>query len=241
MANKYYFGEDLTVFYHYREDSEPSTDSPTIYLFEDMPTRAEASAGTGAIKTISSWSDSERDFAKKFTVTAVSDPDATSSNRLEDYFLAINYTLQASGDTVTDIQEIFIERPIGNTSSLNVNVRDIIAVESQIYNDLDEGFIESKIEQAINEMKLELKKQGYEFDKVKNKHDLKLPVIYKTIAEISLSQLTGLGDDNDVRNDKYEAKFLKAMKYLEIQYDRDGDGDVDLKAKPKRNFAYNIV
>lgn len=212
----------------------PSSDSPTIYLFNSQPSRQAAAAGTGSIQTISSWTGAGTDRA--ITITAIADPEPTSATRYKEYYLAINFTLANSGQVQTLIEQIVFERVLAQADNLALNAQDAKAIYPTIGSYLSDALINNFLTGAIDDTKTELQGKGIDWVTVKNPKDFKRAIIFKAIADASLSQIQEDNDKFSKRYDIYSTRANKLLGIITAVVDADNDGTPEQETKSKPSY-----
>lgn len=232
----YPFGKDFTrALYSYDATTQPiqlPSQTPTIYIFSSEPNRTEAAAGTGAIQTISSWTiASTTPYAATYTVTAIDDPEPTGAVAVREYWEAINYIAKTAGQVQTKIRSFEIGRIAGGDSfpSLGTSLTDLYpAITAYLTTDQITQFASL----AREEMRLELRAKGIEWEQVSGLNDTYIGLAYKTIALAVLSQIKEQGDRHEIRYREFSAKYEAFMSTLKLPYDEDGDGSPDTTVTP---------
>lgn len=241
---KHYFGKDLKVFFEYQLDSIPSSDSPSICVFSEKPTRDEAQACSGSFKvgsTISSWSDSKtRPSNKLIAITAIVDPAPDSDTIEDEYYLAINYTLKASGQPQTVIRPFIINRVTAQISAPNVNPIDIKRLLPALGKRLSDIKIDDFIDIAISLIKSDLLKRGYKWEQVTNQNDLNLAILYKSASLAEYSEFLEEGDQHYTRAKDYQSQYEAEINNLVIKVDTNQDGGADAETSKSVNILFNM-
>lgn len=241
---KYYFGKDLKVFFAYQLDSIPSADSPSICVFSEKPTRDEAQACAGIYKvgsTITSWADSKtRPNNKLIAITAISDPDPDSDTIEDEYYLAINYTLKASGQVQTIIRPFIINRVTAQISAPNVNPKDIKRLLPIIGKRIDDVILDDFIDVACMLIKAELSKRGYKWEQVTNQSDLHLPILYKAASLAEHSEFKNETDEHYVRARDYQTEYDNLISNLVIKVDTNQDGQAEAATSKNTTILFNM-
>lgn len=212
----------------------PSNDNPTIYLFSSFPDRTAAAAGTGAVQTISAWTGTGTDRA--ITIAAVSDPEPTSNTRHKEYYLGINFTLAASGQVQTLIEQVIFERALAQIDNLSITAQDAKNIYPAISSYLSDAQITSYIVGSTEELKTELKAKAIDWASVKNPRDFKRVIIYRAIADASFSQIQEQDDKFSKRYDAYQERAKKLLTAIDAIIDTDKDGVPDTAAPSKPNY-----
>lgn len=224
----------ITLLDSQRLELTPSADSPTIYLFSSLPNRTAAAAGTGAVQTVSAWTGTGSDRA--ITLTAIADPEPTSATRIKEYYLGINFTLAVSGQVQTLIELITFERPLAQIDNLSINAQDAKNIYPAISSYLSDSQINNYIAGSTEELKLELSGKGIDWATIKNPRDYKRVIIYRAIADASLSQIQEQDDKFSKRYDTYLARATKVLASIDAILDTDKDGIPDAVTPTKPNY-----
>lgn len=236
--SKFLFGVsnviNVSLLDNERQEITPSADSPTIYVFDSLPSRTAAAAGTGAIQTISSWTGSGSKRA--VTIAAISDPDPASSARYKEYYLGINFTLVASGQVQTTIERFEVERVLSQVDNLTITAQDAKDIYPTISAYLSDALIAKYITGAIDDVKAELSGKGIDWAAIKNPKDYKRAIVFKAIADASLSQIQEPEDKFEKRYNIYTARADKLLSCTTAVIDTDKDGTPDKVTPSKPNY-----
>jgi hypothetical protein len=225
----YPFGKNITYWFQPLVDNEvPSTlltvQTPAIYVFDTQPTRNQAAAGTGAVVTISSWAwDAERQ-SFHFTIPAIDDPDPTGSAGVEDYYIAINFRLQATEQIQTVLKPLTLERVLSQDRPLNVTQNDLRDHYPHIDSYSTDTQRERYIAQAILHVKNKLDRAGYKWARVNRPDELKLAVTLKALSMLLFVASQENGDKHWVKHEALEREFALVFEGIKLGYDSDGDG-----------------
>lgn len=230
------FGNDIAYKFYPLKDEVNSDNSfditkfgtPAIYLFTDKPSRADALAGTSAVQTISSWTNTSDGKGKQFTITAIDDPDTDASLKNYSYWLAINFVLQSGEQTQTVMRMLPVKRVSAHHSTAMPTVEDLEAIHPNISEYFLNNTIEAALENALSLIKLKLKVAGWDYAMIWNPDELRLCVAYKAMAELSLSQMAGGGTWID-KHREYKSTYESMLKEIEFLVDIDKDGEPDKK------------
>lgn len=238
----HHFGINITYDFFVKSkdegyfDMSSITDNPTIYVFDDTvgkPNRTVAAAGTGAAQTISSWSDithTETDAkGKQFTITALDDPDNTSSKDRYTYWLAINYVLVDSGTSMTEIRALPIARPETQSNVVSATKTDLEAIYPGIDNIVSDTNQNSAIKYAAKRTEIDLESAGYEYAQVWESDDLNLAVTYRALAQLMLAQMVQEGDQWHQRHEEYKMIYEGMISSIRLRYDSDNDNEPDVR------------
>lgn len=232
------FGVDIIYKFYPLKDEIASDDAfditrfgtPTIYLYTDKPTRAAAIAGTGAVATISSWSNTTDGRGKQFTIPAIDDPDTSAESANYQYWLAINFVLQSGEQTQTVLRMLPIKRLMGHHSTAMPTVEDLESIHPNIGEYFFDHVLLDALQNALNIIKLRLKSAGWDYANIWNPDELRLAVAYKTLSELALSQIAGGGAWSD-KQKEYKSTYESLIKEIEFLIDKDTDGEPDKQSK----------
>lgn len=206
---------------------ELPTQSPTIYIFSDMPTRAEAAAGTGALETISSWTENASSpYDRSWTVSAIDDPDATSGTQSKRYYEAINYD-PGSGTAHVIIRSFILQRLEALDEVPGTTVADLKEVYPAIDNYASDSELANFLQVALEEMIIDMESSGIPYSRVSQLSKTKLALAYKTIVLVSASQVKNPADRFVWRVEHYAKKAKDILNGLQLPVDVSGDGVPD--------------
>lgn len=243
MANIYTFGQAFTYSYYPRDASgnvlTPSADAPSIWVYSDRPSRAEAQAGTGSTVgiEITSWSNTGNYW--DITIPAITDPDDDATTHTRTYWIAVNYTLDTSGDTMTTINSVLVSRPLGYDNELNVTTANLEVFFTGVDGYLSDAQQSSLISQVQDDIKGSFKNNGYEFAMVKNPERLKQAAIHRCLYYVARDQIAEGNEGFELLMTESKGEFEAKMSSLVLDYDRDLDGDEDSEIV-QSDFTYVV-
>lgn len=200
------------------------TQNPAIYLFPygTIPSRAEALAGTGALQTVTTWTQTNTEELT-YTYSAVSDPD-TSSNMLErEYWEAINYVLTTSGQVQTKLRMLIISRAEVLESVPGLTPDDVKNAWPGVTNYITDAQLASFVSLAEAEMRrgIGITKWG----RLSRLIDARICLGYKAIEMAAASQVVKGNADKFVWMVEYFGnKYNEAISKIDLPIDTDGDG-----------------
>lgn len=222
----YPFGQNFTYwFYPLLDNNSASISSavysqtPAIHIFdENVPVRADALSGSGSLQSITSWTWSSQKQAWSFTVPAILDPHPDSNIPTRTYWIAINFILQAAGQTQTVIKPLQLERVVGHDKVISINEEDLRTYFPQV--DAYSSDVQRKafISQATAEVKSYLRVKGYEWAKITRPDRLDLCVVYKALAMIMLGQIQEPGDKFSIKYQEYKSNYQISIDSLKFEY-----------------------
>lgn len=222
----YPFGQNITYWFYPLLDNDTASISsavtsqtPAIYIFdESVPTRGNAASGSGSLQTVSNWTWNSNKKAWSFTISAVNDPYPDSNIPTRTYWIAINFILQAAGQTQTVIKPLQLERVVGHDKVVSVNDENLRTYFPQV--DAYSSDVQRKayISQAIEEIKGELRSKGYEWAKLTRADRLDICVTYKALSLIMLGQIQEPDDKFSIKYNEYKANFQSNLDSLKVEY-----------------------
>lgn len=240
------FGQDITAYFYPLVDDAAFTPSdtaqtPSIYVFDAMPSRTVAAAGTGAVAgPIATWTWNAGTKGFSFTIPAIDDPTPTSTDSQKIYYLGISFKLAAAEQTQTVVQGLTLYRVVGHQTSVGVTLDDMAQYFPQVGAYSSESQRLGYIAEAISEVQDKLRSAGYAWSRINRPDRLKRVVTLRSLALLLLFQV-------QAGNDKFMVKYLElkqmakdAFDALKIEYDADGDGVVDAVTEPSSNMALLI-
>lgn len=213
------------------------TQTPHIYIYDSQPDYAAASAGTGAVQTISTWSQYTTEPEVTYSVSAIEDPDPSSTISEREYWEAINYILETSGEIQTKIRMFTISRAGALDDSPNATREDIKALVPQITSYIQsDAELDSYLAIAEDLLKIHYEGKGYKWSQLSNLQSLKYAVAFKAIILHSTAQLT------KPNGDKFAARIqtfkellgeITANVMLDVDTNNDGKPDEQVEAQPQ--------
>lgn len=236
----YPFGQSFTAWFHPLVDDQTpagiltSGNLTAIYVFDAMPSRDVAAAGTGAVATVASWT---WDAARKgfsFTVPAIDDPEPSSSIGVRTYWLALNFRLQASEQVQTVLKSFDLERVAGHGHTVDVDENDLAAYFPQLSSYSSEAQRTAYIAQAKEELRARLRMKGFQWARIHRPDRLNMAVTFKALSMLMLAQVQQSGDKFALKYAEFKQMYEDALESIRFEYDADGDGqpDTDAQASP---------
>lgn len=228
MTNTYVFGKSIQRRFYAQQANEPlqlPSQNPTIYIFDSQPTRDAAILGTGAIETITSWTQATvTPFECTYTIAAIDDPDPDSETQSAVYWEALKFIAATSEQTQTVIRAFVVERIEGTEAEPGTTAADLLAVYPALSAYLSPEQIGKHIALAQDELKMDLEIQGLKWGRIRELNKYKLILAWKAIQLSSESQIREPNDKFDSRSQLYRDKYDRAIKNLSLPYDTNGDG-----------------
>jgi hypothetical protein len=242
------FGQDQTDwFYPLVEESTPpglltTSSLVAIYVFgpDSMPTRDAAAAGTGAIATISSWTWDSARQGFYFTVPAITDPDPNSSMSIRTYWFGVNFRLQTSKQIQTVLRSQYVERVKGPADSVYVTDDDLIAYYNEILSYSTSDQRQRAIDQALINVKAELKAKGYLWARIHRADQLKSATTLKALTILCLSKIQQGNDKFALKYGEYKEMYRTQIDSVILEYDADGDGAPDGNVTPSSGTIFLV-
>ena len=167
---KYVYGKSFSRTFYPMQDSSPvqlPSQSPTIYIFRDYPSISAAQDGTGAVATISSWTQATvTPFGCTYTVAAINNPDIDSLIPVWTYYEAINFVATAAGQVQTVIRAFELGTVEELESLPGTTIQDLKDVYPAIASYFDDTKLAAFITGAEQELKIDLEAQGFKYPKI---------------------------------------------------------------------------
>ncbi len=245
----YPFGQNITYTFYPLVDNEAAKNIPTtgnpvaIYYFTDnnKPSRDAAQNGTGAVNSgsaIASWTPTGNGY--QFTIPAIEDPDPDGGADTRNYWLAINFILQASGQTQTVIRALEMERVSGHHKTVSVTSQDIIDYFPDALSYVSEDRINNFLFDAREEIQAYLRNKGFEWAQIYRPDRLSLVIKYKVLMHIMADQRREPGDNFDLNYQRYEKSYESAISSLQLEYDADKDGAPEIQPVKTGGYIFAI-
>lgn len=230
----YNFGKTITRKFYPKENDIPlsiPSQAAEIYLFENRPTWEAARAGTGALQTLSTWTQSGvSPYPQEYSFTPVDDPEPTQNLLSRSYWEAINFVAELTEQKQTVIREFTLERPRGNEDTPETTVDDVKEVFPAINSYLTDAQIEGFLSVAEASLKDNLLGRGVRWSRVAALSNTRLAIAYKALALSSLSQIKESGDRHAIRYTEFNKLYETTMLAVPLEVDQDDDGKADVKA-----------
>jgi len=239
MLNKP-FGAAFSFVYYPLVNGEainpPSPQTPSIYVFDSMPNDDAARNGTGALSTISTWTESIAN-QRTFTVAAIADPnDGTTRKR---YWIALNFIAATGGTQTLDIQFFELVRPAGFTQDPTPTYLEVKALDKTLTTYFSDNEITTGIAVAKTAIKTKLKSAGWNWSQIKNPEDLKTAIMYKAMAHLWIDEIV---QENDRFWLKYKESSTIAEGFLEaLRLDYDENENHDLEDGEENKIISNFA
>lgn len=227
--NRDIFGKDLVHALYPEVDKEPfilPSQNPTIYIFDEKPSRTNAAAGTGATATVTTWTAQDvPPYVRFWTVPAIDDPSTDSADQYETYWEAINFRYQTSEQVQTIVRAFDVYRGQATAELPQIAIQDFKNHYPGLASYVSEAELEEFGALALDTLRTDLSNKGLDWYKLRNHVELKLPLVYKAIAMAALSQIRAEGDRFQIRYNEFNRLYGEALAALKLPYDSDGDGE----------------
>lgn len=239
MSNLIFGKSIVRRFYPYDQNGNPVqilTQTPAIYVFSTQPNRTDAAAGTGAVASVLTWTQSAvTPWVCEYTIPAIDDPSPTSTVPGVDYWIAINYKVESGEQAQTRIEYVWIERQRATANLPETTKEDLKAVYPALGDYITDPELDKFLLFATDQLKLTLKGRKLIWDQITDLRDLRLPLVYLTIALCAFSQFKEEGDRHDRRYNVFYKLYSDTMDSISIPYDADRDGVPDYPAEAQSN------
>lgn len=233
---KYPFAKDISFRWYPYVDGQPVTvsgENPSIYVFSDtnQPDITKARAGTGSAgAAIIAWT-LEQNGGYRFVIPGayVNDPQPLSNVIERTFWVGITFTLKTSGQQMTVIEPLELQRVFGQQSQVGVTPEELTAMDPELTGYADNEKIQFNIYLALEETKARLATKGFEWAQIKNPERLKLCVQARAYSLLYSKERQQDGDKFDKRaKDEFEM-FEVLIKATQLEYDSSKDEIADTK------------
>ena len=245
MSGRFVFGKDITYTWYPLEDNENLSDADvqtleglldSIYIFEreQRPTRDEARNGTGADQTILAWT-ANSNFGFDFTIDAIDDPNPTEETHSRDFWIAINYQLEAGEQIQTARRVLPLERIARHSERLTVTDDDLKELWNEVI-DFTKNANErnQKVRQAKIDIQRDFTTDLVDWAQIYNVDELNRATAWKALSYIAVDKREIVGDKFDLLYQHFTAQFEKEMTSIHrLKADRDNDGDPRTVISPR--------
>lgn len=236
------YGKDISrVFYPEDSGGQPvklHTQTPTIRLWDSEPSDDDAISGTGALSTVTTWTQSPvSPYACTYTIPAVADPLPGVMIPTCGYWETIICKMQTGGTDIIIKRYFEIARVRGSSGRPGATIDDLKAIYPAISSYGTDPQLEKAIETAEIEMRIELEGNGVDWASVADFSKTKLALAYKTLANFTLAQISQPGDKHQIRNEAFNSMYRSLMKSISLKFDANGDGVTDSDQKAKTPYC----
>jgi hypothetical protein len=244
----YAFGQDIELGFYPLVDNEPAeipsalqAQTPAIYLYRDLPNKADAATGAGSpLQTITSWTWDSAKNGWTFTVDGIDDPDPTSTGPVNPHWVAINFLLSSGEQSQLVLQALDIQKVAAHLRVLDVTDDDLKALLPQITSHSTAVQRADYTSKATSQVKAKLKARGFEWAMLNRPDELKNAVTYKTLWLFCLAQVQAGNDKFAFKLAAFADLYTTEIDGMPIPIDTDGDGKPDTVAKPQTKTAWVI-
>lgn len=236
------YGKDWTYVYYPPDDPDftpLASTSPSVYIFSTRPSESTARSGTGALQTISTWSEYGNPIRRELAVTTITDPQDGTKEAV--YWIAVNYLLKTSGQKQLDLQSFILVTPDGFYADPTPSVEYIKGISSSIGSYYVDSNIEAYSKLGLSQLKKQLKAKGFEWAQIENRDDLKLAIAYKALSLMMLEQISESGDRFSKRYDEYKASYDTLILSFGVDYDANKDGQITTGEKSKQTSGVTYL
>lgn len=237
MGLRHIFGHAFDRKLITREDDRPlklPTQNPRIYLFTSHPSRTQGSAGTSAIQTITAWEEkTDPPFARIYRFSEIEDPNPTSDTGYQEYWEAINFVTEASGQEQQIIRLFRVERVESSDSTHGTTRETLKEIYPKIVSYIsDDDDLDDAIVTAETELETYFASRDMKWSRVYGAYKLKLAVAYKAIEVFCRGEFKEENDRHHLRMKMYEKLCSDQLGLVAIDYRKDGSASVEVVTKP---------
>lgn len=236
----YLFGQDFTYHFYPQLDADDvasiPTQTPAIYLFSVQPSETQAASGSGAIQTITSWTELSPGYS--FQIDAIDDPSPASADDREVYWLAINFVLSTGEQTQTVLHALDMRRVRAQPRRLDVTPSDLKNMLPAIEKYRSDAQLVTYVSLASSQIKTRLKNAGFEWGNLRRPDELRQAVELRALALAVLGERQEEGDKFDRWYQDFSAAYEAFMSSIEVEYSASGKGD---DARPESVSSYAVV
>lgn len=212
------------------------TQSITGYLFLDKPTSTVGQAGTGAISSLTQIAQNANSpYGVNYTFPAVDNPEPDALEYSREYWEALNFVLEDSGETETIVRSLLLTKVENLESVPGTSVQDIKDVFPAIEAYLSDSKLQQFISIAESDIKDEFRKQGFRWSRLYDLSLLRYALAYKAISEASIANIKQSEDRHHVRARYYDKKYQSKLKSIFLLYDQGNDGSPEIPVKASAN------
>lgn len=237
------FGASIGRVFYALAGDEPFrlySQAASCYLFSTLPTLAEAQAGTGAIASATTWTQSDQHpYPNYYSYAAVSDPEqGITEDFSKTYYEAVNFRLQSGQQVQTLVRAFDIYRIREQEDNPDASVALIKEVFPAISSYLTDAEITTYIKLALDEMKIDLTAQGWSWSKLIDLDQTRLAIAYRAIALGSLAQIRQQNDRHELRYNEFNKKYKETLVQVKVREKAANESTTKTEAPAKRGFSF---
>lgn len=195
-------------------------------IWEQVPTVAQISAGTGAQAATTAWTAVDA-TTREVIVPLVNDPDPSITNPYKTYYFGIAFKWNDAGNEVYDSRAVTIWRPQSTITRMSVNPDEIIARMTFI-DEIGDGadYVARIAEDARTSIYNTLMGKGYDLERFNDIGRADLALKHKTLELICVEYATRGDPEWLTLADRYSAMYQEDIAFAQIGYDlSDNKGD----------------
>lgn len=205
----------------------PDATAPDVYLFDHVPTRDEARAGTNAMPGYHETAWTGAGNFRVVTFPSVPDPDPLGHTTSRSYYIGINFRLETGGQVQTVIRRFIITRATAQLSSLEVSQADLTAIDPSVDRVFGSGSAQLTAVNALVKrlIKTSLGNRGYRWEDITDAEDLRDAAIFMALHIAFLSQVRQTGDAADRKAAAYQKMGEDILSGVVLETDAAGASD----------------
>ncbi len=233
----YPFGRAIAYTFYPVADEAPvdkiPTQTATLYVFTSKPSRAVALAGTGAQQTATAtWTANANSCS--FTIVAINDPNTGNDVLSVEYWVAVNFILEAAGQTQTVIRSLELEKVRAHDRIVGITEKDLTNIYPSATTYASGAQIVALIAAVKAELQSKLKDQGYQWAQIHRPDRFNTVVTYMALAKIVSGQIQRAGDHFDRLYEEWKDIHKSLIASLVFEYDTYSAGHAEVKTNMGR-------
>jgi hypothetical protein len=220
----YLFGKTISGYtLHAYEDGHKLGSIPaqtySVHVFDEMPTRADAAAGTGAIDTFTVIH-TANEFLQ-FDIPAIDDPDPTSLTNQVTYWLAVVFELETGEQDQMILRALPLSRVTAKNHTIGVTSAKIKEAFPDVENYLSVLEIESQISIAQMNLLEDLQNKGFRWAEINRPEQLFNALLFKSLEYIHTSQIQRQGDRFSISAEMAHRNYTNIISNLKLAIEND--------------------
>lgn len=233
--NQHVWAKDIQRSFYPMQGNTPlalPTQSITGYLFSDKPSVTVGQAGTGSVGSLTQLSqNSNSPYEISYEFAAVDNPQPDALEYSKEYWEALNFVIEESGETETIVRSILLAKIENLDSVPGTTVQDIKDVFPAIEAYLSDSKLLQFISIAESDIKDQFRKQGFRWSRLYDLSLLRYALAYKAISEASIANIKQAEDRHHVRARYYDKKYEDKLKSIFLLYDEGNDGSPEVQVQ----------
>jgi hypothetical protein len=213
--------------------------TPAIYLFAFQPSQAQARSGSGAVSSVVTWTQPTDNPSRAYTLPAVADPTPNDPVVSRDYWEAVNFILETSGQVQTKLRSITLTRAGGIEAAPGTTKQDIKDLWPSVSSYISDAELDKYLAIAEMQTRIDLECKGRQWAQLSELPRLKYAIAFKAIVAMAVGQVArGNADKFQWLVDYFTTEYANTLTAICLPFDADNDGMPDVCEQQKTSTVY---